>query len=110
MAQEAVQVVLLGHRIPLPVRGLEVPEQNRCLGIALGVVTPDVHIPFRTALGSPAGPLEPGVQVTGVIEDQVQNHAHSLAMGRRQEPMKGGEIAQIWVDPGEIGDVITPIP
>ena len=110
MTQETVQVVLLGDRIPLPVRRLKVPEQNRCLGVALGVVAPDVNIPFRTALGSPAGPLEPGMQVTGVVKHQVQNHAHALAMGRREEPMEGGEIPQIRMDSGEIRDVVAPVP
>ena len=110
MTQKTVQVVLLGNRVPLPVGSLEVPEQNRCLCIALGVVAPDVHIPLRTALGRPAGPLEPGMQVTGVVQHQVQNHAHALAVGRREEPVEGGEIPQIRMDSGEIRDVVAPIP
>ena len=50
------------------------------------------------------------MQVTGVIQHQVQNHAHALAMGRREEPMEGGEIPQIRMDSGEIRDVVAPVP
>ena len=41
---EAVPVVLLGHRIPRPVRGLEVLEDDAGIGPTRRVVAPDVVV------------------------------------------------------------------
>ena len=81
MAQEAVEVVLLSDLIPFPVRRLEMPKQHRRLGVALGIVTPHIHIPLRAALGCPSRPLKPGVKTAGVIEHQVKDHLDPVLVG-----------------------------
>ena len=110
MAQETVQVVLLRHWIPLPVGRFKVPEQHRGVAVAGWVVAPDVHIPFSAALRGPAGSLEPGVKVAGVVQHQIENHAHALAVGCRQKPMERRQIAQVRVNVFEVGDVVATIP
>ena len=110
MPQEPVQVVLLRHWVPLPVGGFEMTEQHRGVAVTRRVITPDIHIVFRAALGGPAGPLEPRVQITGVIQHQVENDPHPLVMGRGQKAMKCRQIAEFGMNPGEIRDVVAAIP
>ena len=109
MTQKPVQVVLLRHRIPLPIGGFEMTEQHGCIAVTRRVITPDIEIMFRAALGCPASALEPGVQITGVIEHQIENDSHPLIVGCGQKAMKGREITEIGMNPGEIGDVISAI-
>ena len=70
MRVEAVPVVLLAHRVPRPVRRLDVDEHDPRLGPALVVVAPDV--PVRLGVRPRATRLdEPRVLVTGVVHDEV---------------------------------------
>ena len=50
------------------------------------------------------------MEITGVIQHQIEDHLHALAMGGGEKPMEGGEIPQIGVDVVEGGDVVSPIP
>jgi hypothetical protein len=45
-----------------------------------------------------------------VVQNQVENHPHALAMGCCQKAMKRSQIAKIWMNPFEISDVISTIP
>ena len=110
MAEKAMQVVLLRHRVPFPVGGFEVAEQNRGVGITPRVITPHIDIALRAVLGRPSSSLEPRMEITGVIQHQIENHLHALTMGGGQKPMEGGEISQIGMDVVEGGDVVAPIP
>ncbi len=47
LGEKAMPVVGLRHRVPGPVRGLDVSENNRCASIALVRVAPDVEIAGR---------------------------------------------------------------
>ena len=60
---EAVPVVRASHRIPCPVRGLEVIEDDSSVGIAVGSVAPNVEVAPGTAGSCASGPLEPRVLV-----------------------------------------------
>ena len=84
-------------------------EQHWSVRIAMGVITPDVDVAFRTALRCPASPLEPGMESAGVIHHQIHHHFEALTMGCGQHPMKRGQVTEIWMDRGEIGDVIAPV-
>ena len=110
MTQEPVQVVLLCNRIPLPVGRLEMSEEDWRIAVALGIVTPDVDIALRAVLRGPARSLEPWMEIAGVIENQVEDDAHPLAMSRREKAMERCKITQIRMNACEIGDVIPPIP
>ena len=109
VVQKAMQVVLAGHLIPLPVRLLEVAEQHWRLGIAVVVVAPDVEIAFGAALSRPAGPLEPRMQDARVVEHQVENHPDPMGMGLLQQHHQVIQIAQVGVNGGEIGDVVAAV-
>ena len=110
MPKKPVQVVLLRHRIPLPVGGFEMAEQNRSIAVAGWIVTPNEDLALLAALRRPSGPLKPRVQVACVIQHQIQNDPHVLAVGRRQKPVEGRQVSKVGVDPLEIRDVITAIP
>ena len=84
-------------------------EQHGGIAVTRRVITPDVEIMFRTALGCPAGALEPGVQITGVVKHQIENDSHPLFVGCGQKAMESRQIAEIGVNPCEIGDVISAI-
>jgi hypothetical protein len=49
---EAVPEILLGDRIPRPVRGLGVEEDDARVGVSLVRVRPDVEVPLRRAGGA----------------------------------------------------------
>ena len=57
---EAMPVVLLGNRIPCPVRPLEVLEDDSRVLVFLRVVGPDVEVASGGPLGRAAGSLKPG--------------------------------------------------
>ena len=84
--------------------------RGRGIAVTLGIVTPDVDIALWAVLRRPAGSLEPRMQITGVVQHQIQNHPHVLAVGRREEPVKGRQVAQIGMNSREIGDVMAAIP
>ena len=109
MTQKPVQVVLLRHRIPLPIGGFEMTEQHGGIAVTRRVITPDIEIMFGAALGCPASALKPGVQITGVIEHEVENDSHPLFVGSGQKAMECRQIAEIGMNPGEISDVISAI-
>ena len=109
MAQKTVEVVLLRHLVPFPVRRLEMAEQHWSICVALGVIAPDIHIPLRTTFWSPTGTLKPRMERAGVIQHQVHHHLDALRVGSNQDPMKGRQITQLGVDGLEVGDVVTTV-
>ena len=85
MGVEAMPVVRLGDRIPGPVRGLEVLEDDARVAVALGRVAPDVEVAPAAARRRAPRALEPGVLVGGVVDDQLGDHAQPAAMRLAQE-------------------------
>src|SRR6202030_1898243 len=69
VGEEAMPVVGLRHRVPGPVGGLEVLEDDAGVCVLLRGITPDVEVAPRRSGPGPAGPLKPGVLVAGVVED-----------------------------------------
>ena len=80
---EAVPVVGLGHRVPGPVRRLEVLEDDPGVAVAVGGVAPDVEVALRRARPRLAGALEPGVLVGGVVHDELGDDAEAPRRGPR---------------------------
>ena len=83
VAVEAVPEVGPGHGVPGPVGGLEVPEDDARVAIAVGRVAPDVPARAgRPGRGAP-GPLEPGMLVRGVVEDELRDDPQVTARAPR---------------------------
>ena len=80
---EAVPVVGAGDRIPGPVGGLEVLEDDPRIRIAIRRVAPDVEVAPWAAGGGPAGPLEPRMLVRGVVADQLCDDPQAAVGGPR---------------------------
>ena len=107
--QEAMQIELPSQLIPLPVGVFEMAEQHRRCAVALFAIAPHVIVALGAARRCEAGPLEPGMQVAGVIQHQIENHLEALAMGGLNQAMQSGQITEFWMHIGEIGDVIPAI-
>ncbi len=104
---EAVPVVGAGHRVPGPVRGLEVLEDDARVLVALGGLAPDVVVAVAASRLRAPGALEPGVLVRGVVDHQLGDHPEAPAVGLAQEAAEGGEVAVHRVDPAVVGDVVA---
>ena len=78
---EAVPEVCLGQRVPGPVGGFEVLKDDPRFSVLLRRVAPDVEVPMYGARFGPAGTLEPGMLVRGMIEHQFGDHPDAAAVG-----------------------------
>ena len=63
MGIEPMPEIRLGERIPGPIGGLEILEDDARFGIAIHGIAPHVEIPFRRARRRAARALEPGMLV-----------------------------------------------
>src|SRR5262249_34069274 len=76
-----------GHRVPGPVGGLEVLEDDAGVPVLFRRRTPDVEVaPGAPGLGAP-GALEPGVLVGGVVEDQLGDDPQPPPVGLLQQSL-----------------------
>ena len=106
---EAVPVVGAGHRVPGPVRGFEVLEDDARLAVALGRVAPDVEVARQRARRRAAGALEPGVLVGGVVDHQLGDHPQAAAVRLAQEAPEVAAGAVGGMDVGVVGDVVAVV-
>ena len=106
---EAVPVVRLRHRIPGPVAGLEVLEDDPGIGVAVGAVAPHVARPGGAAGRGAPRRLEPRVIDRGVVDDQLGDHLEIAAVGLGQQPLEVGQRAVVGVDRGVVGDVVAAV-
>ena len=74
---EAVPEVGLRHRVPRPVRGLEVLEDDARLAVVLGGVAPHVEVALDSPGRGAARALEPRMLVGRVVEDQLGDDAQA---------------------------------
>ncbi len=109
MAVEAVPEILLGDRVPGPVRGLGVEEDDARVAVRLVGVRPDVEIPLRRAGRGLAGALEPGMLVRGVVDDELGDDAQAPLMRRRHESAKVLHRPVGGIDVAVIGDVVPVV-
>ena len=88
VAEEAVPVVLLRHRVPGPVRRLGVGEDDaRALVLLVGVAPHVVVALARARRRAPRG-LEPRVLVGGVVHHQLGDHLQPAALRLAHEPLE----------------------
>ena len=88
VAEEAVPVVLLGHRVPGPVRLLGVGEDDaRALVLLVGVAP---HVPVALARAGRRAPrgLEPRVLVGGVVHHQLGDHPQAAPLRLAHEHLE----------------------
>ncbi len=109
MGVEPVPVVRLGHRIPGPVGRFEVLENDPRVLVLVGCVTPDVEVPPGGARLGPARPLEPGVLVRGMVQDQLDDHPDSPGVGLPQEFAEVAQGPVIGVEAQVVGDIVTVV-
>ena len=109
VAVETVPEILLGDRVPGPVRGLGVEEDDARVLVRLVGIRPDVEVALRRAGGRLAGGLEPGMLVRGVVDDELGDDAQAALVGGVHE---GAELLHRpvgGVDALVIGDVVAII-
>ena len=100
-------VILPGFGVELPGVAIEAgaPIVGRAAVLA---VAPDIPI----ALGiveAGAGFDEPGVQVRGVVEYQVEDHAHAARVGGVEEGLEIVQCAVFGSHAGVIADVVAAV-
>jgi hypothetical protein len=106
---EAVPVVVLGYRIPAPVRRLGVLEDDARVGVALGRIAPYVVLALAAARRGPPRPLKPRMLVGGVIDNQLRDYADAAPMGLAQEGFEIVERAAVGMDVGVVGDIVAVV-
>ena len=82
MREEAVPVVLTGHRIPRPVRSLGVAEDDADAAVLLIRVAPHVEIAFRRPGLRPPRRLEPRVLIRRVVDDELGDDPQAARVRR----------------------------
>ena len=106
---EAVPVVLLGDRIPRPVRGLEVLEDDPRFAVPVGIVAPHVEVAPRAAARGVARPLEPRMLVRGVVADQLGDDPQPAPVRLADELADVAQRPVVGVDAEVVGDVVAVV-
>ncbi len=109
VAEEAVPVVLLRHRVPGPVRGLGVGEDDARALVLLVGVAPDVVVALLRARRRAPCRLEPRVLVGGVIDHQLGDHLQAALVRLRHEGAEVLARAVVLVHVAVVGDVVAVI-
>ena len=109
VAVEAVPVVRVRDRVPRPVRGLEVLEDDARVAVAVGRVAPDVEVALGRAGPRAARALEPGVLVGGVVEDELGDDPQAAPVGLADEGPDVAQRAVVGVDRDVVGDVVAVV-
>ncbi len=110
MRIETVPVIRFGHRIPGPVGGLKIFEDDASVFVLFGRVAPDVKIAPFAALRRAARPLKPGVLIGGVIYHHFRNHAQPAPVRLAQKNMEVPQCPVGFVDIRVVGDVVAVVP
>jgi len=107
VAEEAMPEVLLGNRVPSPVGGLGVRENDPRALVDLVGVAPHVEVAFRRTGRRQARGLEPRVLVRRVIDDQLRDDAQAAYVGRSHHFAKVVERAVLRVHVLVLGNVVA---
>lgn len=106
---EVVQVPLAGAVVARPDAVLLVREDDLVGGVPGVGVAPDVVVAVGVVLAR-AGFLEPRVLVGGVVDEQVDDDPDAAVVRRADDLHEFAVVAQSWIDPVEILDVVAVIP
>src|ERR1051325_3342441 len=102
-------VVGLGNRVPRPVRGFEILEDDSGLVVLFGSVAPDIQVALRRAWGRASGFLKPGILVGGMIDHQFGDYTQPPLVGFGEKRAEIFERSVIWINVVVIGDVVAVI-
>ena len=109
MRVEAVPVMGLGDRVPGPVGGLEVFEDDPGFPILLGGVTPHVELaPVIPGLGL-TSPPEPRMLVGRVVEHELDDDPETAAVRLTQKGLEVAHRAIRCVNPGIVRGVVAVV-
>ena len=108
VVEEPVPEVLAAHRVPRPVRRLGVDEDDPRLFVELVGVGPHVEVAVRP-VGVGAGRLEPRVLVTGVVHDEVDDHADTAFVRLVEEVVEVLDGTGLGKDVVVVGDVVAAV-
>ena len=106
---KTMPVVGLGHRVPAPVGGLEILEDDPCVLVLLRVVAPDVKVALRAAGRRVPRALKPGMVVGGVIDDQLGDHPDAVIVGCFEKLLEVVERAVMGMNARVVGDVVAVV-
>ena len=109
MGIEPVPVVGLRDRIPGPVRGLEVREDDPRVPVLLGVVAPDVEVPLEAPDGGPPRLLEQLVLVGGVIEDELGDDPQPAPLRLADELLEVRQRPVVGMHAEKVRDVVPVV-
>ncbi len=109
MRVEAMPEVRFSHRVPGPVGGLGILEDDARFAILVRRIAPDVEIAPHRARRRAPGALEPGVLVGGVIEDQFGDDAQTAVMGLPQKIVEILQSSVSGMDASIVGNIVTVI-
>jgi hypothetical protein len=107
MSVKSVPVVGLGQRVPGPVGSLEILEDDARIPVFARIVGPDIQVALRRTLRRPPRPLEPGVLIGGVIENQLGDDPQTTFMSQVKEGAEVFQRAIARVDGKVVGNVIA---
>ena len=108
MVEEPVPVELLALRVPGPVGGLGVDEDDPGLGPALAVVAPDVPVGLRVG-AVVTRLLEPGVLVARVVHHHVGDDPDAPPVRLVEEHVDVVDHARLREHGVEVADVVAPV-
>ncbi len=109
VGEKAVPVVLLRHRVPAPVGGLGVGENDPGFRKFLVVVVPDVERPFAGTGRRAARGLKPGVLFGGMVDHQFGDDLEAPRVRLAHKSLKIAQRAVIGVDVLIVADVVAVI-
>ena len=109
MRVKAMPVIRFRDRIPGPVRGLEIFEDDPCVLVFIRRVAPDIEVAFGRAGRGAARFLEPRILIGGVIDHQLGDHLEPALMRRGQERLKILQRAVVRINIVVVGDVVAVI-
>ena len=109
MAVKAVPEIRAGHRVPAPVRRLEILKDDPRFLVFFRRVAPHVPVaPVRTGRGT-ARALKPLVLVGRVVHHQLGDDLQLAAMGFVEQLAKVVQRAVLRIDVRVIGDVVAVV-
>ena len=106
---KTMPVVGLGDRIPAPVGGLEILEDDPGVLVLLRVVAPDVKVALRAAGRRVPRALEPGMLVRGVVDDQLGDHPDAVIVGCFEKLLEVVERAVMGMNARVVGNVVAVV-
>ena len=106
---KTVPVIGLGNRVPCPVAGFKILENDAGFGVFCRCVAPDIEVSPRTAGFGPAGALKPGMLIGGVIDHQFRDHFQLPLMRFPKKSLKIAQGAVTRMNGLKVGNVVAVV-